>query len=140
MCVCLLLCLCLQRIHFDYKDISVGTGNLQVLEHAVDELARRYSMEWQVRDTKRCFSLPWQLWRRQQSGGACSNDVLVPGSMDCKSTSPFPLLLHQREVQTCILSVYCARKRMALLTWPASPQAQHSVLVLFAAGVLPPQA
>jgi hypothetical protein len=45
---------CLQRIHFDYKDISVGTGNLQVLEHAVDELARRYSMEWQVRNMKRC--------------------------------------------------------------------------------------
>lgn len=39
----------LQRIHFDYKDISVGAGNLAVLERAVDELARRYSMEWQVR-------------------------------------------------------------------------------------------
>jgi len=38
----------LQRIHFDYKDISVGTGNLPVLERAVDELAKRYSMEWQV--------------------------------------------------------------------------------------------
>jgi hypothetical protein len=37
-----------QRIHFDYKDISVGQGNLTVLERAVDELARRYSMEWQV--------------------------------------------------------------------------------------------
>lgn len=37
-----------QRIHFDYKDISVGPGNLPVLERAVDELARRYSMEWQV--------------------------------------------------------------------------------------------
>jgi hypothetical protein len=40
--------LCLQRIHFDYKDISVGTGNLPVLERAVDELARRYSMDWKV--------------------------------------------------------------------------------------------
>lgn len=37
-----------QRIHFDYKDISVGAGNLAVLERAVDELARRYSMDWQV--------------------------------------------------------------------------------------------
>lgn len=27
----------------------MGAGNLAVLERAVDELARRYSMEWQVR-------------------------------------------------------------------------------------------
>lgn len=38
-----------QRIHFDFSDISVGTGNLSVLERAVDELAKRYGMDWKVR-------------------------------------------------------------------------------------------
>jgi formyltetrahydrofolate deformylase len=37
-----------QRIQFDFSDISVGRGNLSVLESAVDELARRYEMDWQV--------------------------------------------------------------------------------------------
>lgn len=37
-----------QRIHFDFSDISVGTGNLAVLERAVDELAKRYEMDWKV--------------------------------------------------------------------------------------------
>lgn len=38
-----------QRIHFDFSDISVGTGNLAVLETAVAELAKRYQMDWKVR-------------------------------------------------------------------------------------------
>jgi formyltetrahydrofolate deformylase len=38
-----------QRIHFDFKDISVGTGNLAVLETAVADLAKRYQMDWRVR-------------------------------------------------------------------------------------------
>jgi formyltetrahydrofolate deformylase len=37
-----------QRIHFDFKDISVGTGNLAVLETAVADLAKRYQMDWKV--------------------------------------------------------------------------------------------
>lgn len=37
-----------QRIHFDFNDISVGQGNLSVLERAVDELAKRYEMDWRV--------------------------------------------------------------------------------------------
>eukprot|EP00879_Flechtneria_rotunda_P016700 GHRR01017476.1.p1 GENE.GHRR01017476.1~~GHRR01017476.1.p1 ORF type:complete len:252 (+),score=42.79 GHRR01017476.1:272-1027(+) len=37
-----------QRIHFDFRDISVGTGNLAVLERAVADLAKRYEMDWKV--------------------------------------------------------------------------------------------
>lgn len=37
-----------QRIHFDFTDISVGTGNLAVLETAVADLAKRYEMDWKM--------------------------------------------------------------------------------------------
>jgi formyltetrahydrofolate deformylase len=38
-----------QRIELDYSDALVGTGNLPVvLERGITELARRYSMEWQI--------------------------------------------------------------------------------------------
>ncbi len=37
-----------QRIHFDYTGISVGPGNLAVLEKAVADLAQRYGMQWTV--------------------------------------------------------------------------------------------
>jgi formyltetrahydrofolate deformylase len=37
-----------QRIQFDFNEVSVGTGNLSILENAVAELARRYTMDWQV--------------------------------------------------------------------------------------------
>ncbi|KAF6255382.1 formyl transferase [Scenedesmus sp. NREL 46B-D3] len=37
-----------QRIHFDFQDISVGTGNLAVLETAVADLAKRYQMDWKI--------------------------------------------------------------------------------------------
>lgn len=37
-----------QRIDFDFADISVGTGNLNVLEKGIADCAARYDMEWQV--------------------------------------------------------------------------------------------
>eukprot|EP00775_Hariotina_reticulata_P004670 gene4670-4924_t len=43
-----------QRIHFDFNDISVGTGNLSILEKAVGELARRYEMDWQISYRPKC--------------------------------------------------------------------------------------
>jgi len=37
-----------QRIEFDFSGISVGPGNLAVLERAIDDLASRYAMKYQI--------------------------------------------------------------------------------------------
>jgi formyltetrahydrofolate deformylase len=37
-----------QRIVFDFSEITVGAGNLPILEKAVSDLAARYDMQWQV--------------------------------------------------------------------------------------------
>lgn len=37
-----------QRVNLDYSDLTVGTGNVLVLENSVSELANKYGMEWQI--------------------------------------------------------------------------------------------
>lgn len=37
-----------QRIRFDYSELVIGVENVAILEKAVSDLARRYSMEWKV--------------------------------------------------------------------------------------------
>lgn len=37
-----------QRVNLDYSDLTVGTGNVVVLENSVSELARKYEMDWQI--------------------------------------------------------------------------------------------
>lgn len=37
-----------QRIAFDYSDLVVGPGNVQILEKAISELARKFNMTWKI--------------------------------------------------------------------------------------------
>jgi formyltetrahydrofolate deformylase len=37
-----------QRIELDYSDLLVGVGNTIVLENGVEEVARRFNMEWRI--------------------------------------------------------------------------------------------
>ena len=37
-----------QRIRFDISGILVGTANTNVLEHAIGEVSKKYSMDWQI--------------------------------------------------------------------------------------------
>lgn len=37
-----------QRIELDYSDLLVGVGNTVVLENGVEEVARRFDMEWKI--------------------------------------------------------------------------------------------
>lgn len=71
-----------QRVAFDYSDLSVGTGNLHVLEQSIAELARKYGMRWDVsykKDRKKVAVLVSKYEH-------CLFDLLVrhkAGDLDC---------------------------------------------------------
>lgn len=37
-----------QRIQFDYSDLIVGPGNVAIVERGIEEVARKYNMEWSI--------------------------------------------------------------------------------------------
>lgn len=121
--LCAVLCqmyILAQRIHFDYKDISVGPGNLPVLERAVAELAQRYSMEWQVcaGSVSWCVGTTGQVGYAHVLGVFPDPAVAVTHSLTllCSCVAATPPPPHtQTNLSTTQVSYRPRRKRMAVL-------------------------
>lgn len=109
-----------QRIHFDYSDISVGAGNLGVLETAVGELAKRYQMDWQVGRAWAVGPAGAGSWgaaatSSRRSCAAAYSAAGAPAAAAARALTPTPRHAARGRTARLQVSYRTQRKRVAVL-------------------------